>query len=41
MGAALFALVAAVFWFRSAYGPLPAIVTYWGSAPSDYRSIRL
>jgi hypothetical protein len=35
MGAALFALVAAVFWFRSAYGPLPAIVTYWGSAPSD------
>ena len=34
MGAALFALVAAFFWFRSAYGKPPPMVTYWGSAPS-------
>ena len=35
MGAALLALVAAYFWFRSASGELPPIVTYWRSAPSD------
>jgi len=32
-GAALFAIVAAVFWFLSAYGKLPPIVAYWDSTP--------
>jgi hypothetical protein len=36
MGAALFALVAAVFWFLSAYGKLPPMVSYLGeSNPPD------
>jgi hypothetical protein len=29
------ALVAAVFWFLSAYGKLPPMVTYWNLAPVD------
>ena len=32
--AALSAFVAAVFWFLSAYGRLPPMITYWGSAPA-------
>ncbi len=35
VGAAMFALVAAIFWFLSACGNLPAIVTYWGHAPGN------
>ena len=35
IGAAVFALVAALFWFLSAYGKLPPMVTYWTSTPSD------
>jgi hypothetical protein len=35
IGAALFAIAAAVFWFTSAYGELPPIVTYWGQAPAS------
>lgn len=35
IGAAVFAFAAAVFWFRSAYGPLPPITTYWNQTPSD------
>jgi hypothetical protein len=31
--AAFFALIAAAFWFLSAYGKLPPIVTYWGQTP--------
>jgi hypothetical protein len=31
--AASLALVAAVFWFRSASGTLPPMLTYWGGAP--------
>jgi hypothetical protein len=33
IGAAVFALIAAIFWFLSAYGKLPPLVTYWGSTP--------
>jgi hypothetical protein len=35
VGAALFALAAAVFWFLSAYGKLPPMITYWGGAPDS------
>jgi hypothetical protein len=35
IGAAGFALVASVFWFLSAYGNLPPMMTYWTSTPSD------
>ena len=31
--AALTALVAAVFWFLSAYGKIPPLVAYWDQAP--------
>jgi hypothetical protein len=33
LAAALSALAAAVFWFLSAYGKLPSMVTYWGRTP--------
>jgi hypothetical protein len=33
MGTAALALVAAVFWFLSAYGKLPPMGMYWESAP--------
>lgn len=29
------AFVAAIFWFLSAYGTLPPIVSYWGHTPED------
>lgn len=32
---AVFALVAAIFWFRSAANALPRHVTYWNAAPPD------
>jgi hypothetical protein len=35
VGAAVLAIAAAVFWFLSAYGKLPPIVTYWGQAPTS------
>ena len=35
IGAALFAFAAATFWFLSAYGKLPPIVTYWDQAPNN------
>lgn len=31
--AAIFAFIAAVFWFLSAYGKLPPMITYWGGTP--------
>jgi len=34
-GAALFAFGAAAFWLMSAWGELPEMITYWGSAPPD------
>jgi hypothetical protein len=34
-GAAVFAIVAAVFWFLSAAGNVPSIMTYWGQAPGN------
>jgi hypothetical protein len=34
-GVAIFALIAAVFWFLSAYGSVPPMVTYFDSAPPD------
>ena len=41
--AALFAIVAAVFWFRSAYRKLPPFVAYWGQTPDSdpfYKAVR-
>lgn len=35
LGAALFALAAAAFWFVSAYGKLPPMVAYYDQAPPD------
>lgn len=35
ISAAGFALVAAFFWFFSAWGTLPPMVTYWGSTPES------
>jgi hypothetical protein len=43
IAAALFAFAAAVFWFLSAYGKLPPIVSYWGQAPPTdpfYKAIK-
>jgi hypothetical protein len=43
ISAAGFALVAAAFWFLSAYGKLPPMVTYWGGAPDAdpfYQSVK-
>ena len=33
--AAIFAFIAAVFWFLSAAGKLPPMVTYWGGTPDS------
>jgi hypothetical protein len=41
--AALLVLIAAAFWFLSAYGKLPPIVTYWGQTPEGdpfYRALK-
>lgn len=35
VAAALFAFFAAVFWFLSAYGKLPPMLTYWDAAPEN------
>jgi hypothetical protein len=35
ISAALLAFAAAIFWFLSAYGKLPPMVTYWGSTPNS------
>jgi len=35
IGAAIFAFVAALFWFLSAAGKLPPMVTYWGETPDS------
>jgi hypothetical protein len=35
IGGTIFAFVAAAFWFASAYGKLPPMVTYWGRTPSE------
>ena len=35
IGAAVFALGAAVFWFLSAYGEIPAMIPYWGHVPEN------
>jgi hypothetical protein len=43
IGAALFALVASVFWFLSAYGKIPPMIAYWGQTPESdpfYAAIR-
>jgi Na+/proline symporter len=43
IGAALFAFGAAVFWFLSAYGTLPPMLSYWGSVPQNdpyYRAVK-
>ena len=39
VAAALFAVVAAGFWFLSAFGELPQIATYWEMAPVDEAAI--
>jgi hypothetical protein len=33
--AAILTLVAAVFWFLSAYGKLPVMVAYWDQTPDN------
>jgi hypothetical protein len=33
VGAAVFAIGAAIFWFVSAYGKLPPMVAHWDAAP--------
>jgi hypothetical protein len=41
--AAIFAVVAAGFWFASAWGTLPPMLSYWGGAPANdpfYSAIR-
>jgi hypothetical protein len=43
IGAAAPALVAAIFWFLSAYGKMPPIVAYWDAAPANdpfYRAVK-
>jgi hypothetical protein len=43
IGAAVFALTAAVFWFLSAYGKLPPMMTYWDRTPESdpfYRAVK-
>jgi hypothetical protein len=43
VAAAVFALLAAVFWFLSAAGKLPPIVAYWDRTPDSdpfYQAIR-
>jgi hypothetical protein len=35
IGAAVFALIAAIFWFLSAYGKLPSMITYWDQTPEN------
>jgi hypothetical protein len=35
VAAALLAITAAVFWFLSAYGKLPPMVSYWDKAPES------
>jgi hypothetical protein len=38
--AAVFAFIAAIYWFRSAYGEIPDVITYWGGAPKDDSWVR-
>jgi hypothetical protein len=43
IGSALLALVAAVFWFLSAYGKLPPMIAYWNQTPENdpfYEAVR-
>ena len=43
IGAAVSAFVAAVFWFLSAYGSLPPMITYWDAVPESdpfYRAVK-
>jgi hypothetical protein len=35
VAAALLAIIAAVFWFLSAYGKLRPLVAYWGKTPES------
>jgi hypothetical protein len=35
IAAAVFAFAAAGFWFASAYGKVPEMLTYWGSTPES------
>ena len=35
IGAALFAFLAAAYWFRSAYGELPQLGSYWDKVPKS------
>jgi hypothetical protein len=35
VGAFVFAIGAAIFWFLSAYGELPPVVAYWDAAPQN------
>ena len=39
IGAAVFAVVAAFFWFLYAFGELPQMAAYWDTAPVDEAAI--
>jgi hypothetical protein len=43
IGAAAFALFAAIFWFLSAYGKMPPMLNYWDFTPDTdpfYQAVR-
>jgi hypothetical protein len=43
IGTALFAFLAAVFWFLSAYGKVPPMISYWDQVPENdpyYRAVK-
>ena len=35
IGTAIFAFLAAIFWFLSAWGKLPPMLSYWDGAPPN------
>ena len=43
IGATIFAFIAAVLWFLSAYGKTPPMISYWDSVPETdpfYKSLK-
>lgn len=43
IASAVFAFTAAIFWFISAYGKLPPMVTYWDATPDHdpfYKAVK-
>ena len=43
IGSALFAFLAAIFWFLSAFGKTPPMISYWDSTPEKdpfYKAVK-